>query len=149
MNKALITTAILALAISAAASSYGNAPCIPDGGTDTICVAMKLTGRQSMSAEAMEEDRLSDDDVGEATITSPRPGLYEACVTITNSGGDLYGPNNEIQNTGTEGDCIEVYLVVHIVSPLEVELSGGLIGGSVSTTAAGEATTAPKTFCPC
>lgn len=51
-----------------------------------------------------EDDVFSDDFMGAATSSSPG----SATGTVTNSGGDLFGPRGGDQNGGLEGDCIEV-----------------------------------------
>lgn len=52
-----------------------------------------------------EADPISDDPMGPAGKTDTTD---PASSTVTNSGGDLFGPRGGDQNGGTEGDCIEV-----------------------------------------
>ena len=50
-----------------------------------------------------EVDTISNDAMGDAKTTDTG-----ASVEVTNSGGDLSGPNGKVQNGIGEGDCIEV-----------------------------------------
>lgn len=56
-----------------------------------------------------EHDTDYHDDMGPATTTNPGPPPT-ACVKVSNSGGDLFGPGGGDQNGGFEGACIEVMI---------------------------------------
>lgn len=124
--------------------------CIPDGGTGTLCTQKKLPDDWSLSASAEENDTFSDDPLGEPTITSHGDGLFTICITITNDGGDLSGPNGVVQNGLGEGDCIEVDLEVTTTNPASGGYTIPIIGGGRNaSTAVKQTTTHSKEFCPC
>lgn len=92
-------------------------PCVPDGGSTTITLPRPslpadLPGAPSgnfwagTSPGAEEHDDTSPNDaMGKAT---PDATGNSASVDVTNTGGNLKGPNGTVQNGGSEGDCIEV-----------------------------------------
>jgi hypothetical protein len=95
-------------------SSAPEDPCLAPGECITICFARPPLGQPGDPADAewigggsgkpkgLEDDVLSDDELGDAS------GIDPACIEICNDGGNLEGPNGDDQNEGTEGDTIEV-----------------------------------------
>ncbi len=92
-------------------------PCVPDGGSSTVTLPRPplppapagAPGSSSWGGgapQAYEHDDASPNDpMGPAT---PGSGGSDASVEVSNSGGDLSGPNGDVVNGGWEGDCIEV-----------------------------------------
>ncbi len=82
--------------------------CVSDGSSGTVTFTQPALPSgdtwEPTTPEMMEDDVVSDDSMGPATST----GSGTATGTVTNSGGDLFGPRGGDQNGGTEGDCIEV-----------------------------------------
>ena len=116
-----------------------------DGETVQICESVVAADGSSVVADAQEHDSLSPNDpLGGPTITSEGGNLYSVCVGITNTGGDLSGPNGEVQNGGSEGGCIEVLLEIDITITTTITI------GPVSVTAATvrDFTSGPTEVCP-
>lgn len=92
--------------------------------------------------ELWEDDPVSDDPMGDG-VWGPNndPGGASPSGVVCNADGDLGGPNGDIQNGGTEGDCIEVYMKIPIWVP-QYE-SGVLIGWELDWH-----TTNAKEVCP-
>ena len=128
--KSFIALALFALPL--AASGDGGVPCIPDGTTRAVDFDLPAPGSDGVTApapdakpwgggspfqwasdkshptEAKDADTWSpDDDMGDAKAADGK-----VSVPIQNKDGKLSGPNGEVQNGGTEGDCIEVYVEV-------------------------------------
>ncbi len=92
-------------------------PCVPDGGSGTVTLPRprlpsappNAPGGSSWSSDAPaaeeHDDASPNDPMGDAT---PSSDGNSASVPVTNTGGNLQGPNGVTQNGGAEGDCIEV-----------------------------------------
>ncbi|MFT7462137.1 MAG: hypothetical protein ACI9EF_000474 [Pseudohongiellaceae bacterium] len=106
--------------------------CIADGESQSVCVSMKVPESWGVSASAKEKDALFDDPLGSPSLFFLRPGVLFACITITNDGGDLSGPNGEVQTGAVEGDCIEVDITMTVTSPRSFGFTLPLIGGGIS-----------------
>ena len=133
MNRPIATRtlATLLLVLAGAAPGFALAamaetPCVPDGGSseyefdrpDLPEANREWTHNGTGNPQASDEDAFSDDDMGDADSGSD-PNT--ASVTVSNSDGDLSGPNDETVNGGADGDCAEVYVtwsyrVLHTIS---------------------------------
>lgn len=111
-----ILSAGVALSVLAALASA--VVCVAAGGSTTVTGTRPKdppagTGNQSQwdknPPHAEEHDSTSsNDDMGEATENPSNP--QEASAQVSNTGGNLSGPNGKTQNGGAEGDCIEVII---------------------------------------
>lgn len=103
------STATLLAVVVTAAIGFANSTCIKDGASAevaTIRPASPPSGTWTSTDPKMKEDDSTspDDEMGDATTDSS--GVTKGQVSNTN--GDLSGPNGEDQNGVTEGNCIEV-----------------------------------------
>lgn len=126
-------------------------PCVPKGGSKDVGPftpdighdgeATSLQPDGDGSPKAYEDDWLKDDKLGDAT---PGPGKTATVKISCSSSGQLSGPKGKVENGGSEGDCIEVY-VEWTYKYKEIVTVGGTIafwpegiGGSGTTTIAVE-----------
>lgn len=138
---------LLALTALSAFMPMEGAPCIPDPGSIDLEFpkpSLQQAGipvsavwpnshpnRPAPPPAALEDDPLHDDPMGAATASADGSS---ASVTVTNIGGNLFGPNGVDQNGVGEGDCIEVkvcwtYLFQKTVSAGFKFSIGDLFGG--------------------
>jgi len=108
---------VLALTALTALMPSEGSPCVPDPGSIDLEFPKPALQQPGIPVGAVwppgppppptahEEDPLKDDGMGTAT---PNEDGSSAGVTITNIGGNLFGPNGEDQNGVGEGECIEV-----------------------------------------
>lgn len=124
--------------------------CIPDGGSEEYCIDLKLGDVDRISGAGYESDRFFDDPLGEVTISPVGKGVYHLCLTISNDGGELSGPNGIVQNEGGEGDCIEVYIKTTFGFQTTISATGPLgIGASITTATTDSSKSSSKMMCPC
>lgn len=172
-----MTAFLLSLALAAAAQSPSasptSAPCVPEGNTVPHAFDRPRLGQPgdpvgaewvdrdpnlqdgSGDPQAYEADPLSNDDPMGAA--APVPPGDSAEVPVTNSGGDLAGPNGEDQNGAGEGPCIEVYVEWTYRYPVTVQRSHhlSLWGASTGETETfiiwreGKKRSKIKEICPC
>lgn len=147
----VIVQGILTPADRAAILTPPNLPqanCIPDGGSDSLCAYKVVPANGTISATAEEIDPFSNDPLGQPDITNPSGNLFIVCIQIMNTGGELSGPNGEVQTGAGEGNCIEVDLDITIGTPVSGSFSNPL--GSVSLSMMREKTTTHSAdFCAC
>ncbi len=165
LRRLLASILFCAMSSFALANPLPDEPCVPDGGSSEVCadrpdligdgmpVGSIWAGGGTGNPAAYEDDPLSPDDpMGAATSGD---GGETGCATISNSGGNLRGPNGEQQNNGGgEGACIEVKICWTSFYPVTKTSGYRSEGGSTS----GESVTVwrrmrictpPKTICPC
>lgn len=116
-----------------------------DGESAQIRAGIVAASGSNVTANAEEVDPLSNDPLGEPTITSEGGSAHEICVESSNDGGDLSGPNGEVQNGIGEGDCIEVQLEIFITITTTITI--GPV--TVTTATVRSSTTDPVEVCPC
>lgn len=143
--KALQMILLVAAASVAFCASAWSQVTVCDGETTQICSSIVAGGSTNVTANAEEVDPISNDPLGEPTIVSDGGNAYVICVGISNDGGDLSGPNGEVQNGFGEGDCIEVQLEIFITITTTITI------GPVTVTSmtVRKSTTDPVKVCPC
>lgn len=114
MLAGMLSSAVLAIA--------PDEPCIPEGGAGEVEFDRPPIDGNGMPADAewiggdgapegFDVDGWSgDDSLGDATVSQ---GGDTASVPLTNSGGELFGPNGHDVEGGLEGECLEVTIVWH------------------------------------
>lgn len=120
-------------------------PCVPEGGTLDLEFDRPALGEPGDPAGAWWKEPHGDPQAWEVDPLPPNdpmgPGTpsadgTSATVEIENKAGKLSGPNGTVQNTGTEGNTIEVkmcwtyYYVDHIYITYDFKPFG--VGGSVT-----------------
>lgn len=126
-----LTTFSLALIGSFSLAIRLAIPCVPDGGTSTTSLdrpklpeaesgapePSSWEGGQGSPTAEEHDDATSNEPMGNAT---PSADGSSASVDVSNSGGDLSGPNGDVVNGGWEGDCIEVQICWHYTTWVKV-----------------------------
>lgn len=166
MNKYCILLA-LALPLTAAIAENTNTdPCIEDGATVGLeferpelggpgePAGAEWTNGGTGNPQGAEDDAIFDDPMGPAESADSGE---TAILPVSNSGGDLSGPNGVVQNGAGEGDCIEVYVSWTYRYPVQVSrtVTFGLELFGVSFTGTSEVwryavkTSKKQEVCPC
>ena len=151
MSRMLVLPVTAFAAVLVAASALLATTTIPCGGSvkfavnqprldeeDGIPEGATYTGGGTGGPSVFEHDSTSSDDrMGRGTTRNAAAdgkggGVSEIC--ITNTDGNLEGPNGVVQNGGGEGDCIEVmmcwrYSYVHPGANFEIGVSSGSAPG--------------------
>jgi hypothetical protein len=164
----------LALSVTAIASPLPS-DCIPVGGSQDVGfdrppidgpgmpAGASWTGGGSGNPQTLDADFWSaPDDIGAPT---PSSDGNSANIEITNSGGELFGPDGEQIDSGLEGDCAELYTCWSFRYTATVErcirggvsvggrMLGGEVGGatciSIEMVFEGFVCDGPKEVCPC
>lgn len=78
-------------------------PFTPNSDYDGAPTSLQPVGNGN--PQGFEDDSFSDDEMGSAT---PQAGGGATVKVSCSADGKLSGPNGEVQNGGSEGDCIEV-----------------------------------------
>lgn len=97
----------------------GEQPPLPPGGR--AWVPTNPRGREDDGGQANPAEYGDDDDMGPAVQAAN--GSW--CITVTNSGGDLFGPEGGDQNGFWEGSCIEVKICWPYYKPVTKRLITG------------------------
>ena len=129
MRQLCILFALAVPLTAVIAENTNTDPCLEDGATVGLeferpdlggagdPTGADWTGGGTGSPQGFEEDTFFDDPMGDANAGDP-PST--ATLPVSNSGGDLSGPNGVVQNGAGEGDCIEVYVQWSYRYPVQV-----------------------------
>ena len=143
MRHTLLLTVTASFFLSAAPA---NSPCLPEGEIRDLTFTTHLSTPGIPadaeiilgSGEAWEHDHWLDDPMGVPTETPLPGGGMTYTVPVRNDGGDLSGPNGEVQNGVLEGDCIEVKVSfkirysVKVCVTVETGVDAGGVNGSTT-----------------
>lgn len=170
MRNRLSTNSLAILVVTllaVPAMAFPSEDCIPDdGATHTVTFESDLPVDSKVgesTVQAFEADPISaDDPMGGGTVAAQGGGSATLTVEVTNTAGDLAGPNGEVQNgTGELGDCIEVYVTyivrhkVQICTTVGVTIEPLGMGGGGTTQQCWDQwvkrkqKSEVKTVCPC
>jgi hypothetical protein len=155
--------------VALAGLALADEPCVAEGKTNTVTFDRPPLGQPGdpvtaewtpKAAEAFEDDPISADD--KMGTMSNGATSDTASVEVENKGGNLSGPNGEVQNGTGEGACIEVkakfeykYQTTHQVCTATMLGVPGV--GSITVTRCTQKVvwayaykeTTAKTVCPC